>query len=451
MDPAAIEVQVEQLVEVGLWAAAAAFGLLVLYLFIRNFLYICRPHQVLIFSGRQHQQADGSVVGTRIEFSGRHWRIPVLEKVDCMDLTTIPIEIQSSGAYSKDGIPLNVRAIANVKISSDRAIIRNAIERFLGRDRDELRSVAKETLEGTLRGVLATLTPEEVNEDRLKFAESLTLDVKDDFEKLGLQLDTLKIQHVTDDKEYLDSIGRQRIAKVIRAAEIAESNARNEASQRAAEAEARGDVAKHDAERAIVQKRNEQRKIAADLDKRVESAKRQARARGEQARFEAEQELQAIRRQLEQVRLKAEVEIPADAQKRARELLAKGDAAPIEEDGRALAQVLQLLARSWAEAGPNARDVFLFQQVEQLMGTVVARLSALKVDEVHIIDPGDGSALPNYVAGFPQTVTAVLSALRESTGIDVPAILNPTNGKPAERSLSGGHAGRPAHGSDFGA
>ena len=51
--------------------------------------------------------------------------------------------------------------------------MRNADERFLGRDRAELRSVAKETLEGTLRGVLATLTPEEVNEDRLKFAESL--------------------------------------------------------------------------------------------------------------------------------------------------------------------------------------------------------------------------------------------------------------------------------------
>jgi flotillin len=419
--------QVEQLISVAIWAAVAAGSLLLLYLIIRNFLYICRPNEVLIFSGRTYRNADGTSVGTRIEFSGRHWRVPILEKVDCMDLTTIPIEIITTGAYSKDGIPLNVRAIANVKISSDRRIIRNAVERFLGRNREELRQVAKETLEGTLRGVLATLTPEEVNEDRLKFAESLTLDVKDDFEKLGLQLDTLKVQHVTDDKEYLESIGRQRIARVIRAAEIAESNATNEANQRAAEAKARGDIARQEAERAIVGKRNEQRKIAADLKKEVESAQREAKARGEQARYEAEQELQAIRRQLEQIRLKAEVEVPAEAQKRGRELLAKGEAAPIEEDGRALAQVLELLARAWAAAGPHARDVFLIQQIEKLMATVVRRLAALKVAEVNIIDPGDGSALPNYVAGFPQTVTAVLSALRETTGIDVPQILSPNN------------------------
>jgi flotillin len=160
----------------------------------------------------------------------------------------------------------------------------------------------------------------------------------------------------------------------------------------------------------------------------VESAQREAKARGDQARYEAEQELQAIRRQLEQIRLKAEVEVPAEAIKRSLELRAKGEAAPVEEDGRALAQVLELLAKAWAAAGPHARDVFLIQQIEKLMGTVVQRLAALKVAEVNIIDPGDGSALPNYVAGFPQTVTAVLSALRETTGIDVVQILSPKNG-----------------------
>ena len=41
------------------------------------------------------------------------------------------------------------------------------------------------------------------------------------------------------------------------------------------------------------------------------------------------------------------------------------------------------------------------------MATVVERLGALKVREVNIIDPGDGSALPNYVAGFPSTVTSI--------------------------------------------
>ena len=122
----------------------------------------------------------------------------------------MPIDVAVQGAYTRVGIPLKVRAIAVVKISSNPQVVMNAIERFLGRGLGDIQQVAKETLEGNLRGVLATLTPEEVNEDRLKFAESLAQEVEQDLAKLGLHLDVLKIQHVTDDANYLDSIGRGR-------------------------------------------------------------------------------------------------------------------------------------------------------------------------------------------------------------------------------------------------
>jgi flotillin len=414
------------------WAAAVAVGLLVLFFIMRKFLYICRPNQVLIFSGRKRRLADGSSVGFRVIFGGRAWRIPIIEEVDRMDMTTMPIEVAVTQAYSKGGIPLAVRAIANVKISSNEIHINNAIERFLGKDRSEVHRVARETLEGTLRGVLATLTPEEVNENRLKFADSLAEDVESDFEKLGLMLDTLKIQHVSDEVQYLESIGRARIANVIKEAEIAESNAKNEANKKAADAKAEGEVARKDAERAIIQKRNDQRRIAAELEAQAEAEFRRAKAAGEQARAEAEQELQGIRRELEQIRLQSDVVIPWEVERRAQELKAKGTAAPIEENGKALATVLQMLAKAWADAGPAARDIFLIQQVEQLMATIVDRLAALKVGEVNIIDPGDGSALPNYVAGFPATVTSILRSLRESTGVDVAQILSPRNGQGAQ-------------------
>jgi len=111
--------------------------------------------------------------------------------------------VQVQGAYTKVGIPLKVRAIAVIKLSSDPNTVMNAVERFLGRGTADIQQVAKETLEGNLRGVLATLTPEEVNEDRLKFADSLSKEVEHDLAKLGLHLDVLKIQHVTDDANYL--------------------------------------------------------------------------------------------------------------------------------------------------------------------------------------------------------------------------------------------------------
>ena len=428
--PPEIANQIGMIFGVAGWAAAAGVALLMLFIFIKRFLYICRPNQVLILSGRKRTLDDGTTVGFRCVFGGRAWRIPILEKVDRVNMTTIPIEVVVTQAYSGGGIPLNVRAIANVKVSSDPRFILNAVERFLGKEREELRRVARETLEGTLRGVLAQLTPEQVNEDRLSFAHSLAEDVEDDFEKLGLTLDTLKIQHVTDDVNYLESIGRARIANVIKESEIAESNANNQANQAKADAKAQGDIAHKDSEKAIIQKRNERRRIAAELEAQAESEMRRAVAAGEQARAEAGLQLQEIRRGLEQLRLQSDVVLPADAERRAQELIAKGEAASIEEDGKAMAEVLRLLAKAWADAGPDAKDIFMIQKIEELMGIIVGRMSSLKVREVHIIDPGDGSALPNYVAGFPNTVTSVLQALKASTGVDVTKILNPTNGAP---------------------
>src|SRR3954471_19522370 len=243
-----------------LFGGGAAAFVLFMFMWVGRFLYLCRPSEILIFSGRQHRLADGSIVGSRVVFGGRAWRIPLIETVQRMQMLSMPIDVAVQGAYTKVGIPLKVRAIAVIKLSSDPSVVMNAIERFLGRGLGDVQQVAKETLEGNLRGVLATLTPEEVNEDRLKFADSLAAEVEQDLAKLGLHLDVLKIQHVTDDANYLASIGREKIAQVVRDAKIAESNALNEAAKETAAAEMRASVAEADAERAVVQKRNELRR-----------------------------------------------------------------------------------------------------------------------------------------------------------------------------------------------
>ena len=49
-------------------------------------------------------------------FGGRGVRIPVVETVDRMDVSLISVPIAVQGAYSEGGIPLNVHAIANIKV-----------------------------------------------------------------------------------------------------------------------------------------------------------------------------------------------------------------------------------------------------------------------------------------------------------------------------------------------
>jgi len=400
-------------------------GLLIVLAVCKQFLFIGKPNEVLVFSGRSRQLADGSTIGYR-EVLGGGWTFlwPIIEKVDRMRLTTIPIDINTHNAYSAGGIPLTVHAVANVKVSSKPERVKNAIERFMGRDPLEIQRVAKETLEGHLRGVLARLTPEEVNEDRLKFAKELTDEAEEDFAKLGLDLDVLKIQNVSDDVNYLDSIGRSQIAAVIRDAEIAESDAESTALQAEAAASETGDVATQDSERSIVQRKNELRELKGRLEADVQAEIKIAERAAAQARAAAEVELQELRKQVEELRLRADVVLPAEAARQAAIYKAQGEAAYTEEEGKAMAAVLQMMTDSWLSAGSDAKDIFLIQQLETVLQTVVQRVNSMEIEEVTLLDGGEGSALPRHVASFPAVVRQVLEELHASTGVDVPGILS---------------------------
>ena len=108
---------------------------------------------ILVISGKSSQLTDGTSVGySKVMGGGRAFRIPVLHQIESMPLTTIPIDIQVKNAYSKGGIPLDVHAVANIKISSEDRHVGNAIERFLGRDPVEIQRVGKESLEGHPKG-----------------------------------------------------------------------------------------------------------------------------------------------------------------------------------------------------------------------------------------------------------------------------------------------------------
>ena len=395
---------------------------------VKAFLYVCPPSRVLIFSGRKHITDDGREVGFRTIFGGRAWRVPILEDVQSMDLTNISVPMSVNGAYSEGtdgnlGIPLSVHAVANIKITSEPNYFGNAIERFLGRGREEVARVAKETLEGHLRGVLATMTPEEVNEDRLKFAGRLTEEAEKDLQILGLHLDTLKIQHVSDERNYLESIGRKRIAEVIRAAEVAESDAIRSAKEQEAAAQARSEVAQTHAQTAIVQKENELRQIQAELEATAKSEEEKAIAGAEEARATAEKELQSIRGNLEQIRLEADVTIPADIDRQVKELQAAGNAATIAEDGIAQARALNEVSEAWSAAEGRAMDMFVLQNLEEIIEPVVKTASNLKAKEVNLIDGGDGNTLPTYATSYPKAVSMLLDQVGESIGVDIKSVI----------------------------
>ena len=394
----------------GLGAGSAVFV-------IRNLYYICQPSEILIFAGPQHQiPGEDKTVGYRLVKGGSSIRRPLLEEAFRMDLTNMIIELKVSNAYSKGGIPLTVEGVANIKIAGTEPTIHNAIERLLGKSRKEIEKLAKETLEGNLRGVLASLTPEQVNEDKIAFAKSLLDEAEDDLEKLGLILDNLQIQNISDDVRYLDSIGRKQQAELMRDARIAEAQAKSQSEIQTSENERI--TALRRIERDIeISKAEAERRIRNAITKRVAVvAEAESEVASEVARTQAEVAVQTERIKQAKNQLQADIVAPAEAECKKAIAKARGDAARIVEDGKAQASGIRQLAESWRAAGSNAREIFLFQKLEVLLKTMTAGVPEVEVQDLTVIDAQHGSSATK-IASF-------LKQLRQTTGVNVVDVVN---------------------------
>ena len=378
------------------------------WLMIKNYYYICQPSEILIFAGTKTRTHEGKEVGYRLVKGGSSIRTPMLEQAFRMDLTNMIIELKVANAYSKGGIPLTVEGVANIKIAGEEPTIHNAIERLLGKSRQQIEMLAKQTLEGNLRGVLASLTPEQVNEDKIAFAKSLLDEAEDDLEKLGLVLDNLQIQNISDEVHYLDSIGRQQQAELLRDARIAEAKAKSESTIKDSENK----------------KATSLRQIGRDLEiAKVEAEQRIRDAVTKREALVAEAELAVQNERIKQVKqqLQADVVAPAEAQCKQAIAKAKGDAASIIEDGKAQAEGTQRLAESWKTAGSDAKDIFLFQKLETLIKMMAVGVPDVEVESLTVIDGQDGSKA-TQIASF-------LEQLQQTTGIDLAQIASNLSGK----------------------
>lgn len=411
------------LVLFGAIGVVIAFSVLVAIL--KSFLFVCRPNEILIFSGRRHRLPDGTTSGYKIVHGGRGLRMPFLERVDRLDMRLFPVEVSVHNAYSEGGIPLSVHAIANVKIASSDVGVRNAVERFLGTPPGQIVIAAQQTLEGGLREVVSQLTPEEVNQDRLKFAQTLVENARDDLDKLGLELDVLKVQHVADEQAYLENLGRGRIATILRDAENAENLANQEVTEAQAGARQKAETAQKRAEATLLEAKNRLRAEVAKLEAEAKQIENEAVIAAETERALAEQELQTLRAELQKLRLHCDVFLPAEAQRKAAELKAQGEAASTRQNGIAAAEALRLVSEQWVEGGDAAKELYVFQHLKTIVAAAVLRVARTEVGEVQLVD-GDGEAYLNLLASYPAAVGRVLEETGRTLGVDVPALIGMT-------------------------
>lgn len=317
------------ILEVLLALAAVLFILLALAALLaivsRNIVKV-PPNMVAVFSGRKRSIIDPETgqrrtVGYRLVKGGSSVRIPIIERVDFLSLNVMTIPLKITSAYTKEGVPVSVDAVANVKVGSDDIMLMNAIERFLGMSQDQIRSVIFQTLEGHLRSILGTLTVEQINADRQAFAQRLAAESAADLSRMGIEIDVLTIQQISDPQGYLDALGQRRTAEVKRDAEVGRAEAERDARVRRAQAMQQAAVAEAmaDAETAAAQKEAEVRKARYAAE--IEAERARATQAGPLAEAEARRQVVVAEQQVELARTEAAIAVQEmEARRREKEL-----------------------------------------------------------------------------------------------------------------------------------
>jgi len=442
--------------------------LILLIAFVASRYHVAGANEALIVAGSRGanvRDERGQAVaargdkGVKVVVGGGTFVLPLVNRVGRLKLTARQISVQLTDAVTSQGIKVQVQGVATFKIGRDVESLRNAAERFLDAKPEQVDSIVKNVLEGSLRSIVGTLTIEELIRDRQKLLQQVQDAAKGDLATSGLQIDAFTIQSFSDESNYIELLGKQSVATVTRDARMAQASTDQEAAVREAQAQqikinAARDVSLREAE----------------TKTQVTAAQARADQSGPLAMAEAQQEV--VRKQTELAELEAqrkEKELlsttvkpaAADAQaviaraegaKRARIASAEADAETTRLEGGAEAQIV--LTKGEAEAKALAMRADAYRQFNEaaIIQTVLAALpdivkaAADPIGHINSLTVMSADGASAVVQNATRAILESTTAIKGLTGLDVPGLIGGTLGKAGfgERSKEGDGAGESA-------
>ena len=443
---------------------AAIVILLLLVAFVASRYHVAGANEALIIAGSRGanvRDERGQAVsargdkGVKVVVGGGTFIMPLINRVGKLKLTARQIGVQLTDAVTSQGIKVQVQGVATFKIGRDVESLRNAAERFLDAKPEQVDSIVKNVLEGSLRSIVGTLTIEELIRDRQKLLQQVQDAAKGDLETSGLVIDAFTIQSFSDESNYIELLGQQSVATVSRDARMAKATTDQEAAVREAEAQqikinAARDVSLREAETktlvAAAQARADQSGPLAQAEAQQEVVRKQT----DLAQLEADRkEKELLSSTVKPAAAEAQAVIArAEGQKRARIAAAEADAETTRLEGGAEAQIV--LTKGEAEAKALAMRADAYKQFNEaaIIQTVLAALPEIvraaaepmgKIDSLTVMS-ADGAS--DIVRNATRAVIESTTAIKGLTGLDVPNLIGGALGRTvAKRPDGNGEAG----------
>jgi flotillin len=391
---------------------------------------------------RGHVVSTPGDKGVKVVVGGGTIVMPLLNRIGRLKLTARQINVQLSDAVTSQGIKVQVQGVATFKIGRDVESLRNAAERFLDAKPEQVDSIVKNVLEGSLRSIVGTLTIEELIRDRQKLLQQVQDAAKGDLATSGLQIDAFTIQSFSDESNYIELLGQQSVSTVTRDARMVKATTDQEAAVREAESmqikiNAGRDVSLREAETktqvAAAQARADQAGPLAMAEAQQEVVRKQT----ELAQLEADRkEKELLSSTVKPAAAEAQAVIArAEGDKRARIASAEADAETTRLEGGAEAQIV--LTKGEAEAKALAMRADAYKQFNEaaIIQTVLAALPEIvraaaepmgHIDSLTVMS-ADGAS--DIVKNATRAMIESTTAIKGLTGLDVPSLIGGAMGR----------------------
>ena len=417
----------------------------------------CPSDKVMVIYGKVGKASDGTARSAKCIHGGAAFIVPFIQGYSFLDLTPISIQVDLKNALSRQNIRIDVPSRFTVAISTEQGVMQNAAERLRSLPINEIQRLAEDIIFGQLRLIIATMDIEEINTNRDKFLEAVSINVEGELKKIGLRLINVNVTDINDESGYIESLGQEAaatarndakksVAEKDRDGSIGAANANKDERIQVAAANSEAIDGENRSKVLISQSNAKLREAEAEANRAAQSAEFIAQAQANEEAYKAEQQAELERAKRERATLEADVLVNAEIQKKKAEIEAEAEAERIRRkaqgeadaayakrvaEAKGLLEILSKQAEGFgkiiAATGGKSDDavkMLIADKIEDLVSKQVDAIKNLKIDKVTVWDSmQDGKpTTANFLSGMLGAVPP-LNELFKMSGMELPGYL----------------------------
>lgn len=423
----------------------------------------CPSDKVMVIYGKVGKASDGTARSAKCIHGGAAFIVPFIQGYSFLDLTPISIQVDLKNALSRQNIRIDVPSRFTVAISTEQGVMQNAAERLRSLPINEIQRLAEDIIFGQLRLIIATMDIEEINTNRDKFLEAVSINVEGELKKIGLRLINVNVTDINDESGYIESLGQEAaatarndakksVAEKDRDGSIGAANANKDERIQVAAANSEAIDGENRSKVLISQSNAKLREAEAEANRAAQSAEFIAQAKANEEAYKAEQQAELERAKRERATLEADVLVNAEIQKKKAEIEAEAEAERIRRkaqgeadasyakrvaEAKGLLEILSKQAEGFgkiiAATGGKSDDavkMLIADKIEDLVSKQVDAIKNLKIDKVTVWDSmQDGKpTTANFLSGMLGAVPP-LNELFKMSGMELPGYLGKVDEK----------------------